>query len=321
MAASHDIQKTTAGHCITAGDSAKLRNTSGKVIDTTVTGIDLREQLYNDRAQGPVTQVQLPLERITVLRGILIDLDPALYKPGNPLFTPDDDPTAFFDNIRPVVDRHPLARFAEIRMTGTGLHVIVWLDPPAELKSAADQERWQVLVRTVQCTLPGDWRAPGITALTRPVGSINSKNGAAVAILRPGQPVPAADVEQFVGLVAKATFRQVATVLLGSENVQPCPVCRGADSGLAVLDDVGKCYAKCGKVTLDQIYDCVFAGSREGKKGTPEVTQKADADAAPPEPATSPTGAASALKAPAAAARRATAAAPRRRKSVKGQPD
>jgi hypothetical protein len=218
---------------------------------------DSREQLCNDRKMGNFVEVQLPLERITTLHGFLVDLDPKLYRPGNPIFPPHDDPRVFYDAVKPVLDRHPLARFAEVRATGTGLHVIVRLSPPAELTSASAQRHWDSMVRAVQHTLPGDTSAPGITALTRPVGAANSKNSATVALLRPGEPLNPAAVEQYLAGVARAPFRQVVTVLLGDEHVQPCPVCGAADSRLDVLDHVGICY-KCGKVRLAQILDLVF---------------------------------------------------------------
>jgi hypothetical protein len=126
-----------------------------------MTNQDLREQLVNGRETGTFAEVQLPRERVTTLHGILLDLDPQLYRPGNPVFPPAADPRAFFEQVRPVLDRHPLARHAEVRKTGTGLHAIVLLDPPAELHTAADQARWDALVRAVQCTLPVDPNARG----------------------------------------------------------------------------------------------------------------------------------------------------------------
>jgi hypothetical protein len=224
---------------------------------------DAREQLYNDRRIGPVGEVQLPAERITTLHGIMFDLDPGLYRPGNTLLPPHHDPRAFYEQVAPVLGRHPLARSAEVRVSGTGLHVIVLLDPPVELASAAAQRYWDTVVRAVQCTLPADPNAPGITALTRAVGSTNSKNGATVEVLRRGEPVAPQVVEQFLTRVAQAPFREVATILLGGERVQPCPVCQGEDSRLDVLDHVGICYRACGKVRLAQLFDCVYAGTHQ----------------------------------------------------------
>src|SRR5947209_14133266 len=179
------------------------------------TSVDIRETLYNDRLRGPAPTIQLPAERITRLHGILFDLDPRLLLPGNPLFPPADDPAAFHQGIRPVLDRHRLARSAEVRSSGTGLHLIVWLEPAVELHSAADQEVWGSIVRAVQCTLPTDPDCPGITALTRPVGSVNGKNGARVELLQAGQPLDPRHVQDFMARLVQAPFREVALPLLG----------------------------------------------------------------------------------------------------------
>jgi hypothetical protein len=239
-----------------------------------MTNQDLREQLVNGRKTGTFAQVQLPLERITTVHAFLLDLDPKLYVAGNPFFPAADNPEVFFQNIEPVLNHHPLASFAEVRMTGTGLHVIVQLDPPVELKDAGTQRRWDALVRTVQCTLPVDPNAPGVTALTRPVGSINSKNNALVRVLRPGKPVAAKAVEEFVARLDKAPFKEVAVVLFGGTRVSPCPICQG--SRLDVLDRVGMCYA-CGKVTLAQILDRIYAPPPQaGKEWTPATEKSAE---------------------------------------------
>jgi hypothetical protein len=111
--------------------------------------LDTREQLCNERQTGPAPQVSLCRERITQLHGVMFDLDPKLLAPDNPLFPPDDEPAAFYAKIQPVLDRHPLARSAEVRSSGTGLHGILWLQPAVELRSAADQECWDGLVRAV----------------------------------------------------------------------------------------------------------------------------------------------------------------------------
>ena len=80
-------------------------------------------------------------------------------------------------------------------------------------------------------------------------------------MLQPGTPVTSKEVEDFVARVAKAPFKEVAMILLGSESVQPCPVCGGQDSRLDVLDCVGMCYGKCGKTRLGQIFDIVYRHS------------------------------------------------------------
>ena len=90
-------------------------------------------------------------------------------------------------------------KHAEIRLSGTGLHGIIWLAPPVELTSAAEQKKWANLVRAVQCSLPVDPNAPGITALTRAIGSTNSKNGSVVKVLEPGEPIDPASVYRVRG--------------------------------------------------------------------------------------------------------------------------
>src|SRR4051794_41115462 len=96
-------------------------------------GNDLRESLANDRAVGPVAQIQLPLVRTTRLHAVMLDLDPKLYRPGNLLFPPRGDPREFYQGICPVLRRHPLACHAEVRVSGTGLHLLIRIDPPVEL--------------------------------------------------------------------------------------------------------------------------------------------------------------------------------------------
>jgi hypothetical protein len=220
--------------------------------------IDLRETLWNESLSGKASLIQLPGERITRLRGILLDFDPAKLIAENPWFPPADDPLQFHANIKPVLQRHPLARHAEIRLSGTGLHGILRLDPPVELQTEAAQKRWAAIVRAVQFSLPVDPNAPGITALTRAIGSINSKNEAIVKLLEPGEPIDAESVIAFVGAMAKAPFKTVAVILFGCEHVQPCPICRRDDTHLDVLDHAGKCYGNCGKVTLVRVLDTIY---------------------------------------------------------------
>jgi hypothetical protein len=236
---------------------------------------DAREQLVNERRTGTFAEVQVPLERITSVHGFMLDLDPKLYTPGNPIFPPADDPAVFYQQIESALARHPLAGSAEVRMTGTGLHLIVWLQPPVELHTAAEQRRWEAIVRCAQSSLPADPSAPGITALTRPVGSTNTKNGARVEVLAQGKPAEPRAVEEFVRRLQKAPFREVALPLLGETRVSPCPVCRGEGSRLDVLDWAGMCYG-CGKVTLAQLLNAAYASpGASGEAGPSECASKA----------------------------------------------
>ena len=153
----------------------------------------------------------------------MIDVDPGKLIPDNPLFPPAEDPENSSGGSRPssivILWRHD----AEVRSTGTGLHLLLWFEPPVELEDAAGQRRWDGLIRLTQATLPSDPNAPGITALTRPVGSINSKNGARVEKIRRGSPVNPQRVVEFAAQVKAAPFRVVAGILLGSERRDALP--------------------------------------------------------------------------------------------------
>jgi hypothetical protein len=239
----------------------------------TTGGIDERESLWNENATGPAERIQLPLERITTLRGILFDLDPGLLAPGNQLFAPADEPRVFFASVEPALNRHALARNAEVRSSGTGLHLIVWLSPAVELKTEGEQRYWDAAVKAAQRTLPIDPDMPGVTALTRPVGSVNGKNGARVEALRQGTPVAPAEVEEFVRRVRAAPFKEIALPLVGGPRAMPCPVCRKPDSRLDVLDRVGNCYGGCSKVTGEALLGVVYrAAEPDGQDETPAGT-------------------------------------------------
>jgi hypothetical protein len=225
--------------------------------------VDVRESLCNDRRTGSIAGVSLPLARITRLHGIMTDLDPKVLAPGNMLFPPADDPAQFFHNIRAALDRHPLLRDAEVRSSGTGLHAVLWIDPPVELMTEADQQRWGALVEVVQRSLPSDPDAPGIIAMTRPVGSTNGKNGATVRVLKAGKSVSQSAVDEFAGRLQEAPFKVVAETLLGTSRASPCPLCRGPGSQLSVLDRVGKCYG-CGNVSLERLFDAAYAPNAGG---------------------------------------------------------
>src|SRR4051794_38005637 len=107
-------------------------------------GVDIREALYNDRARGTADQIQLPREAVTRLWGLVVDLDANILKP-NPWFPPAPTPEEFHRAITPALDRHPVLRSAEVRSTGRWLHAITWFQEPVELRTAADQQRWNAI--------------------------------------------------------------------------------------------------------------------------------------------------------------------------------
>lgn len=230
--------------------------------------MDDRQQLANDGLSGPVTTVSLSEAVITRLRGVLLDFDPGRLHPDvAPAAVLNDPDRLHAEVVRPWLDRDPVFAQAEVRCSGRGLHAIVWLDPVVEFATTADRQRWACAVRVVQRLLPTDPDCPGLTALTRPVGSMNGKTGRAVRVVRPGRPVPPADVLALCQRAARSPFATAAGLLFPGRRVSPCPVCRAAASRLDVLDRVGMCYGGCGKVPLARLFDQFLAPRGRAKGG------------------------------------------------------
>lgn len=228
--------------------------------------VDVREALFNVGAVGTAAEIATPAELITALRGILLDVDPKLLKPeickglGK-------EPASYYETlVQPWLQQDPVLRKAQVRVSGIGLHVILSFSPAIVLATPADRCRWEARIRVIQRVLPVDPAAPGINAMTRPVGSINGKNGRTVSVLTPGEPVTAAEVEALFDRILRAPFSSIASILLGDNSqISPCPVCRVKDSTLRVTAKVGHCYGPCGKVTLGRLYDCFLRTPKSRK--------------------------------------------------------
>jgi len=222
--------------------------------------IDHRKQLFNDGRVGPIEKIQVSTERIVKLRGILFDIDPPNYRCGPLLRKLPKGPRVFYKRyLREWLDRDPVLKKCEVRMTGRGLHAILWFADPVELNTDADRERWAAKVQVIQAALPIDPDQPGITATTRALGSTNSKNKQEVFRLRKRNPVSLEEVDDLYERMRSSPFKTVLKVLSGTEAPEPCPICGKEDTRLASLDFVGKCYGSCGKVKLDRLYDVVLA--------------------------------------------------------------
>jgi hypothetical protein len=225
-----------------------------------------REQLVNNGDIGSITEVSLMEPRITSLLGILLDIDPNLFKKCRLTRAQRSDPVHFYEAIiRPMLVRHPVLSKAEVRMSGRGLHVIVRFAAPIEFETETQRTWWSLAVKCVQRLLPTDPDVPGITATTRPIGSVNTKNGKKVLLLKAAEPITRDEVQRLVKELSAAPVRTIAGVLFGGEKITPCPICVGKDSSLVAFDRFAKCYA-CGNVKLDQLYD-IFLGDRPKRKG------------------------------------------------------
>jgi hypothetical protein len=229
---------------------------------------DLRKQLFNDGLIGPIEKIQVPTECITQLNGILFDLDPKNYFSGALLEEFSEAPKAFYMQVaRQWLARHPVLEKAEVRNSGTGVHGILWLNQPVKFENTGDRERWAGIIEVVQAALPVDPDQPGITATTRRLSSINSKNGARVCLFKKPHPVSVEEVLGLYGQMCEAPFKTVMQILIGKDRITPCPVCGDENTELVAGNYVGNCYGSCGKVRLQQLYDLVLASRERPEKG------------------------------------------------------
>ena len=234
--------------------------------------VDLREQVYNGRETGPIQRVQLATDNITTLHGIVFDIDPDLYRDNAPLIVAGSDPKRFYEEtLGPWLGRHAALAGAEVRDSGRGFHVIPWFDEPVIFQSEGERRRWAGIVQVVQAALPIDPDQPGITALTRPIGSVNGKTDHEVKLIKPGTPVPVAEVLRLYEQLARSPFRTVMGTLLGTDRVSPCPICQAEGTSLSALDQVGRCYGSCGTVKLEQLYDLFLAPRTAKGKGASDA--------------------------------------------------
>lgn len=229
--------------------------------------VDLREQLANEGAVGLITDVPLPEANITQLNGIMLDIDPKLYDGRVARKETKADPARFYKKIvRPMLERHPVLAKAQVRASGTGLHVILWFTSPVVFRGEPQRLLWAAVVKVVQRALPSDPDAPGITALTRPVGSINGKNGMPVTMLTKGEPVTPEEAMSLFNEIRVAPVKTIMRILLGEERISLCPICEKPGTSLDAMDRSAKCYGSCGKVTLSQIYDLFLCPRPAGKE-------------------------------------------------------
>jgi len=265
MSSVHHHRKRSKSGTARAGDSSRSTPETASIGDAE-SNVDLREALFNDGAVGPIGSIQVSTERIVSLRGIMFDLDPDLFVQGGLIGSIPHDAAAFYREIvKPMLDRHPVLKKAEVRMTGRGLHVILRFEKPIDFTKPGEREEWAGIVEVVQTALPIDPGQPGITATTRVVGSVNGKNGATVEVLEKGSPVTEEEVRALCKAMCEQPFRTVMATLTGAERVQPCPVCKKPDSALAGGKHAGSCYG-CGTVRLEKLYDLVLAPKHAEKE-------------------------------------------------------
>ena len=119
------------------------------------------------------------------------------------------------------------------------------------------------MVQIIQAALPIDPNKPGITVMTRPVGSINGKNGCEVMSMCESEPVTEVELIALHEAMTSEPFRTVCNILPGRDNrISPCPKCGKPDSSMGVGPYTGQCY-NCNSISLADLYDLAFDFSNE----------------------------------------------------------
>ncbi len=235
---------------------------------------DEREALFNSGAVGTFREVMVQRHEVTMIRGILIEIDGECLRVGNVIEAmPADGFELYERHVRGWLENHPLLSRAEVRFSGRWLHCILYFGTPVEIKSDRRRELWHTVIKAVQRSLPSDPEAPSLLAMTRPVGSVSSKTGRTVELIKKGEPVTELELLQFAEDLTRRGFATVTQILFGTTTVSPCPVCCKADSTLHAaaplyrtkdpnITSRGSCY-DCGKVTLTELVDLVLKGREE----------------------------------------------------------
>ncbi len=212
---------------------------------------DEREAIVNDRARGPAHEIAVKVEEVAAIHGFMIDLDCGILNPD--VLGADAVASAealYNEHVSHWLDRDPVLAKAEVRDTGGGLHVLLWLDQPI-LCGSEEAREWDAIARGIRNALPGDPSVNGIIAMTRPVGALNTKYEPPreVRQLREGHPITRDEILAFDRRVTDHPARLWMTVFCGGERVSPCPMCRAEGSSLGVAGSWQcRCYG-CGRVS------------------------------------------------------------------------
>lgn len=233
---------------------------------------DERESLYNGRPQGPANRISVPVEQVAAINGFMIDVDLAILNPaviGEAVVTSAESLYAAY--VCNWLDRDPVLSKAEVRDTGHGLHVLLWLDSPIVV-AEGQAGQWDSIARGIRNVLPGDPRVNGINVMTRPVGATNTKSEPVrtVRLLRAGKPVAVSEILDLNRRLAEHPAQTWMQVFYGGTRISPCPLCGGAGSSLGVAGNWQiRCY-ECGRIDSSilvyRFYKASFLAAMESSK-------------------------------------------------------
>ena len=228
---------------------------------------DERESLVNDRRRGTKYEITPKVEEVAAIHGFMNDLDCKMLDPAVVGEGCVESAAAFYDqHVRHWLDHDPVLSKAEVRDSGHGLHVLLWLDEPI-IVADGEARQWDDIARGICNALPGDPNLNGIIALTRPIGAVNTKYNPPreVRLLRPGQPVSRAEILDLNQRVTMQPARLWMRLFFGGERVDPCPLC-GKESLVVAGYWQCRCYG-CGRVNAASLvyrfYSPEFLDSRQ----------------------------------------------------------
>lgn len=213
------------------------------------TSLDVRESLVNDRRCGPAHEIAVPLNQVCAIHSFMFDVDCNLLNPAVVGEEASNSADVLYEqHVRRWLDRDNVLAKAEVRHTGGGLHVLLWLDTPI-LCAGGEAQHWDRVIRVVRNALPGDPRVNGVLAMTRPVGAVNTKfdQPRAVRRLRDGSAITRSDILGLGRRINDDPAHLWMRLFFDSERVSPCPICAKGES----LGVAGKwqcqCY-ECGRI-------------------------------------------------------------------------
>jgi hypothetical protein len=234
---------------------------------------DIREATFNGRESGPAFSIARPVDQVSAIHGFMIDLDCGILNPavvGQECVESAD--ILYERHVQGWLDRDAVLAKAEVRNTGHGLHVLLWLGDPI-ICAGDNARRWDKIARGLRNVLPGDPNLNGIIAMTRPVGATNNKHEPAKTVtqVRAGERVSREEILDLHKRVATAPGRLWMQVLHGGERTSPCPLCRGEATSLGVAGSWQvRCY-ECGRVDaaglIYRFYTSEFLGMRKDSNG------------------------------------------------------
>lgn len=217
---------------------------------TTADNNDERESLVNDRRRGRASEIAVKVSEVTSIWAFMLEIDIDILDPDACGAEALASPEAFYDaHVSMWLSRDPVLSRAEVRDSGHGLHVLFWLDEPITCNDE-QAKKWDAVAYGIRNVLPCDPRGPGLIAMSRPVGAMNTKHEPhkEVRQLKAGQPISRGDIEDLAKRLADAPSRLWMALFHGGERAQPCPLCGDEGTSLGVAGAwMVRCYG-CGRV-------------------------------------------------------------------------